>query len=64
MKEKIKNFFGSLLGYLVVANVLFAIPTTVYCWYMNHKKINELDKRVDYILNTCDIPEQAKEEEE
>jgi len=56
MKEKLKKFFGTILGYLIVANVLFSLPTTVYCWYMNHKRIKELDERVDYIYHSCDIP--------
>lgn len=63
MKEKIGKFFGTILGYLIVFNVLFSAPMTVYCWYMNRKKIKELDKRVDYIYHSCDIPVVVEEEE-
>lgn len=63
MKEKIGKFFGNILGYLIVANVLFAIPVTVYLWYTDHKKIKNLDERVDYIYHSCDIPVVEEEEE-
>jgi len=62
MKEKLKKFFGIILGYLALANVLFAIPVTVYLWYKDHKRIKNLDERVDHIYSSCDIPLVEEEE--
>ena len=51
MKEKIKNFFGALLGYTIVFNVIFGVPITVYFWIKEHRRVTRIKNVVEEIAN-------------
>lgn len=50
MKKKIGDFFGALLGYTIVFNVIF-VPVMVYFWIKEHRRVTRLKNAVEEIAN-------------